>query len=297
MDNTSPTGRKWKTLFPRFHGGVLRWFSAAAGAAIVLLLLARVAMALTYAGPVTVTANMAPFAPNPVEVGNAATSSLSANYTPPSGVPEGNLSPQYDWSVANVQYKALQADSFGSAPSGSYTDSISPTQPSTSSSATLTFTPLIAGYWAVSVSCSVTVTDTKTSQYWTGSANAGPENLTSVAVDLVVAVSGSQLSETQEENPGVTLSVEPQYQQYYPGQQTPVFTATSSPADCTVTLNWDNASDVLVQSTAGATLSAGQQIPTGSFSFYAYATPAFTSGQVDFSVTAKPPTGGSLQDP
>ena len=114
-------------------------------------------------------------------------------------------------------------------------------------------------------------------------------------MDLVVAVSGSQLSETQEENPGVTLSVEPQYQQYYPGQQTPVFTATSSPADCTVTLNWDNASDVLVQSTA--TLSAGQQIPTGSFSFYAYATPAFTSGQVDFSVTAKPPTGGSLQDP
>jgi hypothetical protein len=56
---------------------------------------------------VTVTANMTPFAPNPVRVGNAATSSLSANYTPPSGVSEGNLSPQYDWSVS-VEYKPLQ---------------------------------------------------------------------------------------------------------------------------------------------------------------------------------------------
>ncbi len=83
-----------------------------------------------------------------------------------------------------MQYKALQADSFGSAPSGSYTDSISPTQPSTSSNATLTFTPLIAGYWAVSVSCSVTVTDTKTNQYWGGRANAGPEDLTSYTLDI-----------------------------------------------------------------------------------------------------------------
>jgi hypothetical protein len=53
---------------------------------------------------------------------------------------------RYDWGIA-VQYKALQADAFGSPPSGSYTDSISPAQPSTNSGATLTFTPLIAGYW------------------------------------------------------------------------------------------------------------------------------------------------------
>jgi len=39
--------------------------------------------------------------------------------------------------------------------------------------ATLTFTPLIAGYRQVSASCGVTVTDTKTNQYWTGSQNAG----------------------------------------------------------------------------------------------------------------------------
>ncbi len=35
---------------------------------VALLLLARVAMALTYAGPVTVTAKMGSFSPNPVEV-------------------------------------------------------------------------------------------------------------------------------------------------------------------------------------------------------------------------------------
>lgn len=87
-------------------------------------------------------------------------------------MPEGNLSAKYGWSVTKVQYEALPADAFGPAPSDSYTDSISPAQPPTSSSATLTFAPLIAGYWQVSTSCSVTVTDTKTSQYWTGSGKA-----------------------------------------------------------------------------------------------------------------------------
>ncbi|MGC9259110.1 MAG: hypothetical protein ACP5I8_03390 [Phycisphaerae bacterium] len=57
------------------------------------------------------------------------------------------IGPQYYWPVTNVQYKALQADSLGSPPSGGYTNSISPAQPSAGSSATLTFTPLIAGYW------------------------------------------------------------------------------------------------------------------------------------------------------
>ncbi len=61
----------------------------------------------------------------------------------------------------------------------SYTDSISPTQPSGAPGATLTFTPLITGYWQVSVSCSVTVTDITSNQYWAGSADAGLENLTS----------------------------------------------------------------------------------------------------------------------
>lgn len=38
------------------------------------------------------------------------------------------------------------------------------------------------GYWQVSASCGVTATDTKTNQYWTGS--AGPPNLTSYTLDI-----------------------------------------------------------------------------------------------------------------
>ncbi len=183
MDKIRSVTRPYRARRPWPPHSARRWLSAVAAAMCVILVATGAVMALTYAGPVTVTANMAPFAPNPVKVGNAATSGLSANYTPPSGVPEGNLSPQYDWSVS-VEYKALQADSFGSPPSGSYTDSISPTQPSPSSSATLTFTPLIAGYWQVSASCGVTVTDTQTNQYWSGSGNAGPEDLTSYVLHI-----------------------------------------------------------------------------------------------------------------
>ena len=91
---------------------------------------------------------------------------------------------QYDWSVSQVQYKALQADAYGSPHSNSYTESIAPTQPAASSGAALTFTPKIAGYWAVSVSCGVTVTDTQTNQYWSGSGNAGPKDLTSYTLDI-----------------------------------------------------------------------------------------------------------------
>ena len=40
-------------------------------------------------------------------------------------MPEGQLSASYDWSVSQVQYKALQADTFGSPPANSYTDYIS----------------------------------------------------------------------------------------------------------------------------------------------------------------------------
>ncbi len=82
----------------------------------------------------------------------------------------------------------LQTNIFGSAPSGSYTDSISlpihRDKLGCRLSATLAFTPLIAGYWAVSVSCTVTATDTKTRPYWTGSANAGPQDLTSCKLDI-----------------------------------------------------------------------------------------------------------------
>ncbi|MGC8625714.1 MAG: hypothetical protein ACP5VQ_10695 [Phycisphaerae bacterium] len=44
MDRISPTARKWRSPAPRFRGGALRWFIAAAVAAVVLLLAARVAI-------------------------------------------------------------------------------------------------------------------------------------------------------------------------------------------------------------------------------------------------------------
>ena len=163
---------------------VLRWAGMVMVLVSVLAVAVKVAFALTYAGPVTVTANMGSFSPNPVQINNAVTANLGANYYPPSGVPEGDLSAQYNWSIGQVQYKALQADTYGTPPADSYTDSISPTQPSASSGATLTFTPLIAGYWAVSVSCGVTVTDTQTNQYWSGSGKAGPQDLTSYTIDI-----------------------------------------------------------------------------------------------------------------
>ncbi len=173
---------------------VTQWLAALFTILCAILFVAvRVVLAgPTYAGAVTVTATMGSFSPNPVQApdtasnnpGQSATSTLSASYQPPSGAPEGQLSPQYDWSVASVQYKALQADAWGAPPSNSYTDSINPTQPSGTPGATLTFTPLITGYWQVSVSCSVTVTDITSNQYWAGSADAGPEELTSYTFDI-----------------------------------------------------------------------------------------------------------------
>ncbi len=175
------------------HGQYTRnWYMLLLGVmvalACVLVLAVRIALAaLTYAGPITVTANMGSFSPSPVLVNGSATAGLSAYYTPPSGAPEGQLSASYDWSVSSVQYKAAQTDTFGSPPANSYTDSISPNQPSSNSGATLTFTPLIAGYWQVSTGCSVTVTDTTTNQYWGGSGNAGPATVqsTPLVVDSI----------------------------------------------------------------------------------------------------------------
>ncbi|MGC9261826.1 MAG: hypothetical protein ACP5I8_17325, partial [Phycisphaerae bacterium] len=124
-------------------------------AALVAVLLAFLAVTRADAttGTVSLTAFMVPFSPNPVRVKDTASTILTAeigtDYNPP--VPsgdeeEGALTYACDWSLTQVQYKALQADSFGPAPSGSYTYLISPSQPSTGSSASLNFTPLIAGY-------------------------------------------------------------------------------------------------------------------------------------------------------
>ncbi len=175
----------------RSHGrSVTMELSIAALAAVLLAFLAATQFE-TGTGTVSLIAYMVPFSPNPVMVNDSASSTLTAeigsDYNPP--VPsgdenEGALTYMYDWSVSQIQYKALAADQFGSPPSNSYTDSISPSQPSTGSSAGLEFTPKIAGYWSVSTSCTVTVTDTKNNEKWSGSANCGPDNLTSYTLDI-----------------------------------------------------------------------------------------------------------------
>jgi hypothetical protein len=174
--------RSWKVHRPNAPGGALGWLGAVLAVICVMLVAVKVAMACTSAGSVTVTSpHMGSFSFNPVEVSKPATSGLSAGYTPPSGVSEGDLSATYAWSVTKVQYKKLDADSFGLP--GNYHAKIKQAS-SSSGGATLIFTPLVAGYWQVFVSCSVAVTDTKTNQCWSGSANAGPQDLTSATVSF-----------------------------------------------------------------------------------------------------------------
>ncbi len=266
----------------------------------LLVLGARVAWALNYAGNISVNATMGQLSPNPIRVGDTATASLSASYNQPSNVPEGTYpTADYSWSVA-VEYKPLYADSYGVPPTNSYTLTISPSQPSSTSGATITFTPLIAGYWQFTATCGVTLTDQAGNDYWTGSGTSSAVQATSMQVDLVVSVDGTQLTEAQETDPGVQLPQLPQYQGYAP-PPLPVFTATQvAPADCTATLNWTNPSDLVVESTSGATLTTGQQIPLtgGAFSFYAYTAPSSgAAGQtVAFSVTATAASGATMQD-
>ncbi len=179
-------GRAWRGAWP---------YAALALAVVVLGLTARLAWALNYAGYVTVIATMGQLNPNPIRAGDTATASLSATYEPPANLPaEATPSAQYSWSVS-VAYKALYADSYGAPPPNSYTLSISPSQPSPSGGAELSFTPLIAGYWQLTGSCGVKVTDQTANEYWTGSANTGPADLISYTFDItytgsVAAASG-----------------------------------------------------------------------------------------------------------
>ncbi len=142
------------------------------------------------AGNLTVTANMGSFSPNPVQApdaasgspGATATSSLSATTVPVEGVPEDQVTYSYGWSIDTVEFRAAKSDSWAPA-SGGYAYSI--VQPDSSSgNATLEFTPKVAGYWRVTTECGVTAVDNSAGYYWTGSANAGPENLTSYTFDI-----------------------------------------------------------------------------------------------------------------
>ncbi len=182
----------WKVHRPKALGGAWGGIGAVVAVICAMLVAVKVAMACTNPGTVTVTASMKAFSPNPVCVSSPATASLPAGYTPPPGVSEGDLSAEYTWSVTSVQYKGTwlnfegKVAPYGTATSGSYITPIPiiPKQPSPSPTATLTFTPLIAGHWRKFTSCSVSVRDAKTNQCWNGTANAAPQTLTSATVSF-----------------------------------------------------------------------------------------------------------------
>jgi hypothetical protein len=96
------------------------------------------------------------------------------NYNPPlPPADEAALVPSYTWSIGPVQVASASGGPYRIAVLGTdYT--IAPLPPTANTVSTLTFTPLIIGYWQVATSCSVTVTDTTTNQYWSGTGNAGP---------------------------------------------------------------------------------------------------------------------------
>lgn len=150
----------------------------------LLVLGARVAWALNYAGNISVNATMGQMSPNAIRVGDTAAASLSASYNQPSNVPEGTYpTADYSWSVA-VEYKPLYADSYGAPPTNSYTLTISPSQPSSASGATMSFTPLIAGYWQFTGTCGVTLTDQAGNEYWTGSGTSSPVQAVSYQLQI-----------------------------------------------------------------------------------------------------------------
>ncbi len=152
------------------------WWAALVLAVGLLVLGARVAMALNFAGIIDVSATMGQLSPNPIRVGDTATASLSASYSQPGNVPEGTY--------PTPQYKPLYADSYGAPPSNSYTLSISPSQPSSTGGAQVSFTPLIAGYWQLTGICDVTLTDQAGNDYWTGSANTSPVDMASYLLQI-----------------------------------------------------------------------------------------------------------------
>ena len=208
--------------------------------AVILVLMAFWAAARIHAvgGAVSVTATMSGFSSSIVKVGVPVTSTLTgtagSNYNPP--VPpadEGALTMTYTWSDT-VEYKAVWIDpttglpgAYGSPPANSYTAAIAPNPSVTVPTSVLTFTPLIAGYWAVSVTCSLSVVDNNNQQLtWGGSATAGPQDLTSYTLDISY---GGNVVTNQTQNVSV-------------GEQIPV-TAVYGPSD--MTLQWNVSGSII----------------------------------------------------
>ncbi len=176
-----------------------------------LCLAACLLLAASSPGYVEVTTTMTGFAPAMLRLGSTADSTLRAMYTPPPGVPEGQLSAVYDFSVTKVLYTQINGGAYTTAPSSSYTASITPAQPSASSTAQLAFTPHQTAYWEVYVICDVVVNDSVTGQQWVnaaGSGQAGPDHLTCYTFDITytgtVAANNVNTSNTTDSNTVVT---------------------------------------------------------------------------------------------
>ncbi len=198
-------------------------------------------------GTVSVTATMTAFSSSVVKVGSSVTSTLTgipgSNYNPPvPSADEAALTKTYGWSV-QVLYKGTwidpqtgKAGAYGTPPLDSYTETMTPqTQPTTQTSSILTFTPKIVGYWEVSVTCTLNVVDTKNStDTWSGSANAGPKDFTSYALDINY---GGNVVTKQTQNVSV-------------GEQIPV-TAVYGPSD--MTLQWNVPATIVANYQADAT--------------------------------------------
>ncbi|HTV47288.1 MAG TPA: hypothetical protein VMG59_02480 [Phycisphaerae bacterium] len=197
-----------------------------------------------------VSVNMGSFSPGVVAVQQdayddcvlSATSSLSANYSTPNNDPtfdEDTITEEYDWSVTSVRYNASDDDQYALTTSG-FTDSISPTQPSSNSEATLTFTPQITGYWEVYTSCTVTLNDNETDQSWTGYETA-QQSLTSYIMNIIYtgdvmdangnAVSFSSTNNNSNIATNQTLQVEA-------GWPIGTVSVQVSPTDQTTTYQW-----------------------------------------------------------
>lgn len=209
-------------------------------AAVMLVLLLFVA--ITRSGPVpgtvSLTVTMPKFSPPVVEVGSSATTTLGAeignDYSPPVPTPdEGALSKIYKWSLT-VLHSPTAAGSFTDAgpPGPKLNYNYSPNPLPSSGSIPLTFTPLIAGYWHVSASCTVTVKDTKNSNLvWQGSGSAGPVDLTSYELDITYT--GPVVGAAPDSGTVVTNKT----QNVHAGW--PIVVAASfAPTDVNVTYSW-----------------------------------------------------------
>ncbi len=170
------------------------WWHTTLRTAIVLVALALLVSYLAgrqfaTAGSVELTANLGAFSSTFVKVNTAVTASLTAgtpyNYNPP--VPpadEAALVPSYTWSIGPVQVASASGGPYRIAVLG--TDyKIAPLPPTANTVSILTFTPIVTGYWKVSASCSVVVTDTKTGFSWNGGPVAtGPKTFISYILHI-----------------------------------------------------------------------------------------------------------------